>query len=250
MKHLYAGRSNLTMTNGHGRTVPDGAAATSNLMRGFFSTLPRNVLLSFSGRNLLWHFFAIGVTLAIVTSGFDWRYFEVASPFGGYLFSAVIVGWRVPVVFPIASYIVGSIRKDPRAIFSAYATAQAVIIGLTISSFYKAFTGRPSPRHFAGTLLDTSRVFHFGFLRGGVFFGWPSSHTTIAFAMAVTLWKLYPGSKVTRCSALLYAIYIGVGVSMTIHWFSDFIAGAAIGSAIGATVGSSFNEALLRNTKR
>jgi membrane-associated phospholipid phosphatase len=27
---------------------------------------------------------------------------------------------------------------------------------------------------------------------------------------------------------------------MTIHWFSDFLAGAIIGSAIGAVVGKSF----------
>jgi membrane-associated phospholipid phosphatase len=40
--------------------------------------------------------------------------------------------------------------------------------------------------------------------------------------------------------AITYALYIGLGVSMTIHWFSDFAAGAIIGSAIGAVVGKSF----------
>jgi len=39
---------------------------------------------------------------------------------------------------------------------------------------------------------------------------------------------------------ITYALYIGLGVSMTIHWFSDFLAGAIIGSAIGAVVGKSF----------
>jgi membrane-associated phospholipid phosphatase len=214
------------------------------MMRGFFATLPGNIGRSFWGRNLLWHLLAIGASLVIVSSGLDWRYFEATRPFAPYLFPAVILGWRVPVLFPIASYIVGSVRKDPRAICGAYATAQAAVIGLLISSSYKALTGRPGLGHSVRTLTDTSREFHFGFLKGGVFYGWPSSHTTVAFAMSAALWALYPKSRVVRGVALLYACYIGVGVSMTIHWFSDFVAGAIIGAAIGITVGKSFSERL------
>jgi membrane-associated phospholipid phosphatase len=221
----------------------------TGLTGDFFYTLPRNILRSFSGRNLLWQVLAISATLVIVSSDFDWMYFEATRPFAGYLFPAVILGWRVPVVFPIISYIVGSVRKDQRAICAAYSTAQAAVIGLLISSFYKAFTGRPSPRHSVNILIDRSREFHFGFLKGGIFFGWPSSHTTVAFAMAAAIWTLYPNSKVTRCVALLYAFYIGVGVSMTIHWFSDFVAGAIIGATIGRTVGNVFKERLLPGKK-
>lgn len=221
----------------------------TDLTRDFFYTLPRNILRSFLGLNLLWHILAIGTTLLIVSSDFDWLYLEKTRPFAGYLFSAVIFGWYVPVVFPVVSYFVGSVRKDQRAIYSAYSTTQAAIIGLLISSFYKAFTGRPGPRHSTVTLIDTSREFHFGFLRGGVFHGWPSSHTMVAFAMAAAVWTLYPSSKMTRCLALLYALYIGLGVSMTIHWFSDFVAGAIIGTAIGVTVGNVFKERLFHGAK-
>jgi len=42
--------------------------------------------------------------------------------------------------------------------------------------------------------------------------------------------------------AILYAFYVGIGVSLTIHWFSDFAAGAIIGSVIGAVVGKSFGS--------
>jgi membrane-associated phospholipid phosphatase len=48
--------------------------------------------------------------------------------------------------------------------------------------------------------------------------------------------------------AILYAFYIGIGVSMTIHWFSDFAAGAIVGSVIGAVVGRSFQENIQRST--
>jgi membrane-associated phospholipid phosphatase len=211
------------------------------LMRDFFSTLPYNILRSFRGRNLLLHLLAIGATAAMVGSGFDWMYFKATRPFARYLFPAVILGWRVPVLFPIASCLVGSVRKDLRAHCSAFATAQAAVIGLLISSLYKAFTGRPGLRRSVLTMIDTSREFHFGFFKGGVFFGWPSSHTTVAFAMAAALWTLYP-DRMVRCAALLYALYIGVGVSMTIHWCSDFVAGAMIGTAIGMTVGKVFKE--------
>ena len=114
-------------------------------------------------------------------------------------------------------------------------------MGLLISSFYKALTGRPGPRHFTGPIIDASREFRFGFLRGGVFWGWPSSHTTVAFAMAIAIWKLFD-SKVVRLIALCLAFYIGMGVSLTIHWFSDFVAGAIIGAVIGRTAGDTFRH--------
>ncbi len=216
----------------------------------FLYTLPRNILRSFWGRNLLWHILAIAATWLIVSSGFDWFYFEETRPFARYLFSAVFLGWLVPVVFPVVSYIAGAIRQNRRLIYAAYSAAQAAVIGLLVSSFYKAFTGRPGLRHASVRMADTSREFRFGFLRGGVFFGWPSSHTTVSFAMAAAIWRLYPDSKVTRCTALLYALYVGVGVSMTIHWFSDFFAGAIIGTVIGLAVGKAFRDRLLREGKK
>ena len=215
------------------------------MMRDFFYTLPTNILRAFSGRNLLWHLFAIGATLLIIISGFDWTYFKATRSFAPYLFPAVILGWRVPVILPIVLFTVSLVRKDIRVICSAYAIAQASLIGLLISSFYKAITGRPGLRYSTRTMIDTSHQFHFGFLKGGVFFGWPSSHTAIAFAMSVAIWTLYPNSKMVRCVALLYAFYIGIGVSMTIHWFSDYVTGAIIGAAIGTTVGNAFKKRLV-----
>src|SRR5271169_7182140 len=105
------------------------------MIRDFFYTLPNNILRSFWGRNLLWHLLAIAATLLIVISGFDWIYFKATRPLASYVFPAVILGWRVPVVFPIALYIIGSVRKDLRAVCSAFSTAQAVVVGLLISSF-------------------------------------------------------------------------------------------------------------------
>jgi hypothetical protein len=59
--------------------------------------------------------------------------------------------------------------------------------------------------------------------------------------MAMTVWMLFPKNKIIRFTALVYALYIGIGVSVTsIHWFSEFVAGAIIGSVIGIAVGKSY----------
>ena len=42
--------------------------------------------------------------------------------------------------------------------------------------------------------------------------------------------------------AVTYALYIGIGVSMTIHWFSDFVAGALIGTIVGVVVVTGFSR--------
>ncbi len=212
-------------------------------MQGFITDLPGNTLRCFRGKNLLWHLLAIVLTAASVVSGFDWLYFQTTrSPLlQSLLFPAVRLGSRVPVLAPLALYAIGKVRKEPKILRTAYALGQAVLIGLFISSGYKALTGRVHPpRLLARQVVDISRDFRFGFLRGGMFWGWPSSHTTIAFAMALALVTLYSRNRVVRFLALFYAVYIGIGVSVSIHWFSDFLAGAIIGSVVGVVVGESF----------
>jgi len=91
-------------------------------------------------------------------------------------------------------------------------------------------------------LTDSSHGFQLGFLKGGVFWGWPSSHTTVAFAMSVCLIQLFPKNKILTVSALIYAFYLGLSVSVSIHWLTEFVAGAIIGSVIGKVVGRCFRE--------
>jgi len=58
--------------------------------------------------------------------------------------------------------------------------------------------------------------------------------------MAATLFTLFPKRRWLGYLVITCALYIGIGVSMTIHWFSDFLAGAIIGTAIGAVAGKNF----------
>jgi hypothetical protein len=221
-------------------------------MPELFHRLPRNVIVIFSGRNLLWHAAAIILTVVIVMSDFDWSYYVSTrgDVFLQFARPAIRLGTLLPLLSILILLIVGEISKSRRIITTAWALGQSALLGYCISCCYKAFTGRIPPpfrgfRMSGGTsLIDTSHGFQFGFLKGGIFWGWPSSHTTVAFAMTVCLITLYPKNKMLVFLALLYAFYVGLGVSVSIHWFSEFVAGAIIGSVTGMVVGRSFKTKL------
>ncbi len=214
----------------------------------FFYNLLKNIATLYRGRNLFWQLVFIALTFVLVVTGFDWWYYQATQ---GHLlqmilFPAVIVGFLFPVIVPLALFLYGALAKSKITINTAFAITQAGLLGLGISSLYKVFTGRVGLPHGLAS-VDTSTIFQFGFLRGGAFQGWPSSHTSVAFAMSMALVTLYPENKIIRYAAPLYALYIGLGVSATIHWFSDFAAGAILGTVIGVAVGKSFfarNKAL------
>ncbi len=205
--------------------------------------LPKNIGKVFWGYNLLWHLLAILLTYFLVISGFDWHYFETFQNtlIYKFLFPAAIIGGLLPIIIPLILYAVAKTKKNLKTLNTTFGLAQAGIIAWLVSSFYKAITGRVPPEFPRGlTIHDISKVFRFGFMRGGIFWGWPSSHTAVAFAMSVALMILYPKNKTLKYLALIYAVYVGFGVSISIHWFSDFVAGAIIGTVIGITVGKSF----------
>jgi membrane-associated phospholipid phosphatase len=211
-------------------------------VKQFASSLPRNIIDCFKGRLVFWHLLAAGLTLAMVWSGFDWFYFRSTRDLVAHRWwhAALSVGMLLPVLLPVSLIISGFILVRPKISLGGWAVGQAALIGWFISSIYKFFTGRVHPEHVIGN--DISHVFRFGFYRGGVFWGWPSSHTTVAFAMAVALFTLFPKHAWLKWSAVAYAFYIGISVSMTIHWFSDFAAGAILGSVVGVVVGKSFRS--------
>jgi membrane-associated phospholipid phosphatase len=222
-------------------------------MRGFFSNFWRNIIRCFRGYFILWYLLAITATYFLATSGFDWAYFVYlnGSIIQKIFFPAVIFGGLLPIIIPLTLYGINHKGKNKRTLDTAYAIGQAALLGLLISGAFKALTGRAHPPDlFVGIqMIDMSQVFQFGFWRAGVFWGWPSTHTTIAFAMAVTIWKLYTQNKILKYGAILYAFYVGIGVSMSIHWFSDFVAGAIMGTIIGLVVGKYFLKRSISNIK-
>lgn len=218
-------------------------------MKNFFIETGRNFLEVFRGRNLGWHALAIVLTWGLVVSGFDWGFFlfAVSSSWRVVFFPALFLGTLLPVLFPLTLLLWGWKTKRDALVRTGALVAQAALLGSLVSSLYKTFTGRIQPPvHglFGGTdvaqLADTSRLFQFGFWEHGIFWGWPSSHTTIAFAMSFTLVMLFPKNVWARTLAIAYAVFVGFGTAMTsIHWFSEFFAGVIFGSLIGIIVGKS-----------
>lgn len=215
------------------------------MFRLFVRSLPRNIVNSFRGRKLFFFLMAIACTYAIVRTGTDWNYLLwVRDPhLNKMFFPAVIIGGFVPVSLPLFFIAAGWLFDSYKTNLVGWALGQAALIGSITSSFLKALTGRIQP-DLSNLLVDSSHGFQFGFMQHGIFWGWPSSHTTIAFAMAVTLSFLYPRHRHILFYSIIYAFYIGIGVSLSIHWLSEFIAGAFIGTAIGMTVGPFYYDRL------
>lgn len=216
-------------------------------MLPLFYRLRPTLFTIFSPRNILYMILACIITYIIVISGFDWSYFKSVqdSALKIYLSPAVGIGGILPIFGLPLFYFIAKIRKNKILLTSVWALAQAAMLGWCISSFFKTFTGRVQPpRVITDTLIDMSRNWNFGFLKHGIFWGWPSSHTTVAFAMSFALISLFPKNKTVFWTALLYAFYIGIGISMQIHWFSEFAAGAIFGAIIGTAVGNSFRNKL------
>ncbi len=225
-----------------------GCLVSENItsMDHLFFHLKETLVRCFSGPYLFAQFTAVFMTYMIIVSGLDFIYYLAfdGSTFQHLLFSAVIVGGIVPVAFPLWILFYGHIFKKKKVVILANMLVQAVALGWIISSFYKSLTGRVPPSHSLNTLIDLSQEFQFGFMEGGIFWGWPSSHTTIAFAMATAVWSAYPKHVWIKYGAILYAFYMGLGVSLSIHWFSDAVAGAIFGTVIGLSIGKSFTRKL------
>jgi membrane-associated phospholipid phosphatase len=210
-----------------------------------FYKIKKTCTAIFSLRNILLQVLACVISYIIVISGFDWAYFKFVhnSALSTYLSPATGIGALVPMFGLPLLYIVAKLRKQKELLTVTWTLSQAAMLAWIISSTYKAFTGRVQPpRVITDTLTDMSLNWNFGFMEHGIFWGWPSSHTTVAFAISFALIALYPKRKAIIIPAFIYAIYIGLGISMQIHWFSEFAAGSIIGTIIGLAVGKSFRK--------
>jgi len=186
-------------------------------------------------------------TYALVETGTDWKWRQFAydhKTISNIGMPAVLAGGLVPIAVPLALYGTGRCQESTKLQLTGVAVAQASIISTVLTTGIKAFTSRQEP-HIWGddrreNAEDFSDDFKFGFFRRVPFDGWPSGHTSAAWAMAATITEFYPDNIPLAIGLYGYAAYIGFGVSTTIHWFSDGFAGALFGFAVGKTVAGHF----------
>ena len=209
----------------------------------FFYKIGQHVIDSLKFQKGLNYLLGIVLTFILVYSGFDnfWFRTSVSHPtiYAAGFISAV-VGGLVPIFAPPLIYLYGRIKSNQKTAALGLMLWQAAFLALIISSTMKVFTGRVAPDHPQGYFALGG--FRFGLYRGGAFNGWPSSHTTVAFATATALSNFYYKNKKVLIGAFVYAALIGLGVSLNIHWFSDAIAGSLIGYAIGRKIGIDFRN--------
>jgi membrane-associated phospholipid phosphatase len=190
---------------------------------------------------------AILVTYIFTIYGIDWWYFtHVRSELLNQIFfPAIVVGGILPILLPPILYGIGKLKKKKQYIHYSYLIGFSAFAGWFSSSFIKAFTGRIQP-NLNNLTIDISNSFNFGFWEHGIFWGWPSSHTTVAFSVSFAILTYLnlknKNKKIYKYIAVIYAFYIGIGVSLGIHWLSDFVAGALLGIIVGETVGKKFYD--------
>lgn len=163
----------------------------------------------YAGKNLVWQLCAILLTYILVVSEFDWLYFISVrnTTINQLFFPALIIGGFLPVIIPTTLILLGMVRKSRKMLVLGWALGQAAFLGWAISSFYKAFTGRMQP-NLHDLVTNSSNDFHFGILEHGIFWGWPSSHTAVAFAVAFAFIALIPkNKKYSRYASVAYALY-------------------------------------------
>jgi membrane-associated phospholipid phosphatase len=130
-------------------------------------------------------------------------------------------------------YGMGAIMKDDKARYTALKGVEAYMFGFVTAQILKQLTHRhrpyqddpPNPYLWDGPFAPISNS------------SFPSSHSTIAFAVATVVATAY--SKTIWVPIVCYTI-AGLTAASRVynndHWFSDVLIGSALGFAIGRTI--------------
>jgi len=221
---------------------------------GFHPRLFGNYFHNFSkgvsGKNLQWQLAGIASTALIISTGTDYRverYFNQHPAYGHASRPMIFLGTFLPVVASGSLYLTAKLAKDNELLGASYAVIQSSLTTLLYVSLLKAITGRPHPdwqNH--SDMKALSKQFRFGFMRGGIFWGWPSGHTASTVAVASALMNYYPHNTWLKIAGYGLMGYTAFGVTAFhrggMHWFSDAVAALLMTYPIGATIGKYYRN--------
>lgn len=208
------------------------------------------------GRNLAWsligpvplaaHATATASTWLLLDQGVDAAGLRVASrqdPAWNGIANApgLIVGSFAPMILPASLYFFSDRGSATGAV-----ALQAVGIAFLYNNALKAATGRRPPESDHPDPDGLAHGFRFGFLKGGLFNGWPSGHAMTNSSLAAGMASYHRDRPWAVPLSLAYSAYVGscvtFGAQGDIHWVSESVAGVLMGYAIGWTVGSSYRR--------
>jgi membrane-associated phospholipid phosphatase len=142
----------------------------------------------------------------------------------------VLLGWPLRRVMDLGTLPVGllvvfvmSLVVRGRGVVPACASVIGVGAAYRLDNVWKALVERPRPTGLVDDLHVRDDLSGFGF---------PSGHTTMAFALATLLHPVLP----TRWRPVVWVLAAGVGLGrmyVGVHWPADVVGGAALGVAIG-----------------
>jgi membrane-associated phospholipid phosphatase len=225
-------------------SLPSSAPSDLTLFSGFGN----NIANSFKGNNFYLHLAGVASTFLLVTSNTDYeihKYFNEHQQYGDAARPVIRMATYFPFVIGGSLYAYGKIKHDNEALGASFAVFQSSLIALSYNSLLKAITGRPNPDwRNSKDMEGLSKTFRFGFMRGGIFWGWPSGHTSSTMAVVSALTNFYPDKTWLKIAGYGYVAYMVFAVSSLgrggMHWFSDAVAASLMSYAIGSTTGKFF----------
>ncbi|MGE5679252.1 MAG: phosphatase PAP2 family protein [Bacillota bacterium] len=231
--------------NGQSTESTQNTTCTPNPDIMVYSGIGDNIINSFKGDNLYLHLAGAVSTLLLVTTNTDYyvhRYFNEHEQYGTAARPVIRIATYFPFVISGSLYAYGKLNTDNEAVGASFAVLQSTVLAFTYNTLLKALTGRPNPRWREETdMKELSKTFRFGFWRGGIFWGWPSGHTSSTMAVVSALTSFYPEKTWLKIAGYGYTAYMIFSVSSLnrggMHWFSDAVAAAFMSYAIGSTVG-------------
>jgi membrane-associated phospholipid phosphatase len=215
-----------------------------------FENFGTNIVNSFKGDNLYLHLAGIASTVLIVTTNTDYnvhKFFYEHEGFGEAAMPVIRAGMLIPFITGGSLYAYGKLGNDDRALAASFAVIQSSLIAFVYNSLLKAVTGRPNPdwQH-NSDMKELSKTFRFGFMRGGIFWGWPSGHTSSTMAVVSALTSFYSDKTWLKIAGYSLVAYMMYGVTSLhrggMHWFSDAVAAAFMSYAIGSTIGKYYRS--------
>jgi hypothetical protein len=211
--------------------------------------LGKNALSAYTGSNAIFHLSALAGTFLIVQTGLDTQvhnFFARNRFMDSTSHPAVSVGAYFPAILGAGVLASGLVGGGSRLATAGSAVLQASLLSAGAMLTLKALTGRPGPDPVVYEDNSASRVWRFGFLRGGVFHGWPSGHMMTNVAAITSLMAFYKDKTLLNVAGSVSIGYLFLSVlshgRSAMHWFSDAVAGTLMGVAIGTTVGREFRR--------
>jgi len=211
-----------------------------------FTGVLQNTAHAFWGWNGLLQLSALGLTPVLVQSGADrevHNYFVNHQALHPFTIPAVWGTYLMPAALTGGLYTYGRMQNAPREVAAACAVVQATGVSFVYQTLLKSVTGRPSPQPRAMSQAEVEE-FPFGFLEGGIHYGWPSGHMMTTTSILMSLQMIYPESQSLRWGSTAYLGYVFGSVLLHeqahMHYLYEAVAGTLMGLAIGRAVGGGF----------